>query len=109
MGTDASFQQEFLDTHNAYRAKHNTPALTLSSELNASAQKWADHLLASNVLQHSNGAYGENVYNKSSSAVITPTGGLLIFLFHPSIKSFPPTFPWLNVQTTLILHFKLHF
>uniref|UniRef100_A0A8D0APA2 SCP domain-containing protein n=1 Tax=Sander lucioperca TaxID=283035 RepID=A0A8D0APA2_SANLU len=62
-GKYASFQQEFLETHNAYRLKHNTPKMTLSSELSASAQKWANHLLAIGALQHSDTQDGENVYN----------------------------------------------
>uniref|UniRef100_A0A8C3A9C0 Im:7150988 n=1 Tax=Cyclopterus lumpus TaxID=8103 RepID=A0A8C3A9C0_CYCLU len=41
---NASFQKEFLETHNAYRRKHNTPQMTLSSEMTASAQKWSEHL-----------------------------------------------------------------
>lgn len=75
LSTDESFQQEFLKTHNTYREKHNAPLMTLSDELTASAQKWADHLLSSGTLQHSNTKDGENVYNMNSSAAIKLTGG----------------------------------
>jgi hypothetical protein len=34
--------QAVLDAHNAYRAKHCVPALTWSTELAASAQRWAN-------------------------------------------------------------------
>lgn len=75
LSTDKSFQQEFLKAHNIYREKYNAPQMTLSNELTASAQKWADHLLSSGALQHSNTEDGENIYNMSSSAAIKLTGG----------------------------------
>uniref|UniRef100_A0A8C9YFR4 SCP domain-containing protein n=1 Tax=Sander lucioperca TaxID=283035 RepID=A0A8C9YFR4_SANLU len=71
--TDASFQQEFLETHDAYRLKHNVPKMTLSSELSASAQKWADHLLAIDDLEHNKPEdienIGENLYMESSETL----------------------------------------
>lgn len=76
LSTDASFQQVFLEAHNAYRAKHSTPPMTLNSELSATAQKWADHLLANMTMMHSETKDGENIFNKSSSATLNLTGGL---------------------------------
>uniref|UniRef100_A0A667YEI0 SCP domain-containing protein n=1 Tax=Myripristis murdjan TaxID=586833 RepID=A0A667YEI0_9TELE len=70
----ASFKQEFLDTHNAYRRTHQAPPLTFSDDLNTTAQKWADHLLSIKKLQHSNGNVGENIYYASSSAPMRLTG-----------------------------------
>ncbi|XP_022611693.1 Golgi-associated plant pathogenesis-related protein 1-like [Seriola dumerili] len=84
--TDASFQQEFLETHNTYRAKHSTPALTLSRELTAAAQKWADHLLAAGTLQHS--TKGENIFTMSSSATITLTGKEAVDSWYSEIKDY---------------------
>merc|ERR1712066_1109150 len=46
------FRQDSLAAHNAYRAKHGVAALKLSSELNALAQEWADHLIAENAFEH---------------------------------------------------------
>ena len=72
---DESFQQESLTTHNTYRKMHQSPPLTLSTDLNKSAQSWANHLLASGIMQHSgSGGIGENLYCMSSSAPITLTG-----------------------------------
>uniref|UniRef100_A0A8C3A906 Im:7150988 n=1 Tax=Cyclopterus lumpus TaxID=8103 RepID=A0A8C3A906_CYCLU len=68
---NASFQKEFLETHNAYRRKHNTPQMTLSSEMTASAQKWSEHLLAIGALQHSDTKDGENVFNISATGHFT--------------------------------------
>uniref|UniRef100_A0A7N6A8F1 SCP domain-containing protein n=1 Tax=Anabas testudineus TaxID=64144 RepID=A0A7N6A8F1_ANATE len=70
---DVSFQQEFLKTHNDYRAKHGTPALELNSELTAAAQTWADHLLATGTLEHSDTKDGENVFTSWSSAPLKLT------------------------------------
>ena len=51
--------------------------MVLDDELTATAQKWADHLLAINTLQHSTTDDGENVFTMSSSVTLTLTGGLL--------------------------------
>ncbi|KAJ4942357.1 hypothetical protein JOQ06_012223 [Pogonophryne albipinna] len=71
---DASFQKEFQETHNAYRAKHGAPQMTFNSEMCASAQKWADHLLSIGGMKHSETKDGENIYYMSSSAGSNPTG-----------------------------------
>ncbi|XP_031733747.1 Golgi-associated plant pathogenesis-related protein 1 [Anarrhichthys ocellatus] len=83
---DKSFQREFLETHNAYRAKHSTPPMSLSSELTAAAQKWAEHLLAIGALQHSVTKDGENIFNMSSSAPIHLTGKEAVDLWYNEMK-----------------------
>merc|ERR1712158_242422 len=63
------FRQDSLAAHNAYRAKHGVAALKLSSELNALAQEWADHLIAENAFEHRpNNNNGENIYMSSGRA-----------------------------------------
>ncbi|XP_070690372.1 Golgi-associated plant pathogenesis-related protein 1-like [Pempheris klunzingeri] len=84
---DASFQQEFLATHNAYRAKHGTPPMKLNSEMTASAQKWADHLLETGQLQHSD-EKGENIFNTWSSATIKLTGKEAVDSWYSEIKDY---------------------
>ncbi|XP_033476505.1 Golgi-associated plant pathogenesis-related protein 1-like [Epinephelus lanceolatus] len=86
---DTSFQKEFLETHNTYRAKHNTPPLRFSSELNSSAQKWADHLLAIGSLQHSGSMeYGENIYLKRGTATMTVLGREAVDSWYNEIKNY---------------------
>uniref|UniRef100_G3NGY8 Im:7150988 n=1 Tax=Gasterosteus aculeatus TaxID=69293 RepID=G3NGY8_GASAC len=97
--TDASFQEEFLETHNAYRAKHNTPKMTLNQELTASAQKWADQLLATNTMQHSETADGENIYGMSSSAPIKPTGKEAVDSWYSEIKDYKWSSPGFQSDT----------
>merc|ERR1711944_184029 len=63
------FRQDSLTAHNVYRAKHGVAALTLSNELNAVAQEWADYLIAQGTFEHRpNNKYGENIYMSSGSA-----------------------------------------
>ncbi|XP_042343462.1 Golgi-associated plant pathogenesis-related protein 1-like [Plectropomus leopardus] len=83
---DASFQQEFLKAHNAYRAKHNTLPMSLSSELTTSAQKWADHLLEIRELTHS--GTGESCYYACSSGPMKLTGKEAVDDWYNEIKDY---------------------
>ncbi|XP_008275225.1 golgi-associated plant pathogenesis-related protein 1 [Stegastes partitus] len=85
---DANFQNEFLGTHNKYRAQHNAPLLTLNSELTATAQKWADQLLAKKSLGHSDTQDGENVFYMSSSQPIKATGKEAVDSWYSEIKDY---------------------
>ncbi|KAK5870512.1 hypothetical protein PBY51_003454 [Eleginops maclovinus] len=96
---DASFQKEFLETHNAYRAKHGAPQLTLNSEMSAAAQKWADHLLSINSLQHSDNNDGENIYNMWSSAASNSTGKEAVDSWYSEIKDYDWSSPGFNGNT----------
>ncbi|XP_014016015.1 Golgi-associated plant pathogenesis-related protein 1 isoform X1 [Salmo salar] len=101
----ASFEQEFLDTHNAYRRKHGTPKLTLSRDLCNSAQEWADHLVAINTMQHSNTNNGENLYYTWSSAPNTLTGKEAVDNWYSEIKDYNFSKPGFASNTsTLLLH-----
>lgn len=57
---------EMLLAHNRWRSTVSVPPLSYSTELAASAQRWADHLMQTNQCQmkHSapDGQYGENLY-----------------------------------------------
>lgn len=72
----STFEQEALDTHNKYRRLHGAPPLQLSRELSESSQKWANHLLSINALQHSNTNNGENLWYKWNSSVRDASGKL---------------------------------
>uniref|UniRef100_A0A3P8WIZ7 SCP domain-containing protein n=1 Tax=Cynoglossus semilaevis TaxID=244447 RepID=A0A3P8WIZ7_CYNSE len=61
----------FLEAHNSYRKLHGAPPLALSSELNATAQKWADRLLALGLMNHSDTKDGENIYTVLKSEQLT--------------------------------------
>ncbi|XP_068167277.1 Golgi-associated plant pathogenesis-related protein 1 isoform X2 [Antennarius striatus] len=85
---DDSFKREFLETHNKYRAKHNSKRMTLKEDLNASAQSWADHLLSTKALAHSKSENGENVYYKWSSAPLKLTGKEAVESWYDEINSY---------------------
>uniref|UniRef100_A0A667ZNB0 Im:7150988 n=1 Tax=Myripristis murdjan TaxID=586833 RepID=A0A667ZNB0_9TELE len=80
--------REFLDTHNAYRRDHQAPPLTFNSDLNASAQKWADHLLSTRKLEHSRAKDGENIFYASSSGPIKMTGKEAVDSWYSEVKDY---------------------
>ncbi|XP_049572541.1 Golgi-associated plant pathogenesis-related protein 1 isoform X3 [Syngnathus scovelli] len=99
MAADESFQQEFLEAHNAYRARHNTPPMTLNSELNAAAQRWADRLLALGVAQHSGSDDGENIFYKWSSAPFKLTGKEAVDSWYGEVKKYSWSNPGFSGNT----------
>ncbi|KAJ8321177.1 hypothetical protein KUTeg_001302 [Tegillarca granosa] len=72
MSNSKKFIEEIIKAHNEYREKHQAPPLRHSAELTSEAQRWADHLAATNTFQHSNAKIGgerlgENIAMKWSS------------------------------------------
>ncbi|XP_030374310.1 Golgi-associated plant pathogenesis-related protein 1-like [Scaptodrosophila lebanonensis] len=63
------FENSMLDEHNHYRAKHNTPKLTLNANLSSGCNSFAKELAEKNKLAHSKGHYGENVCMTTSNPV----------------------------------------
>ncbi|KAJ8386717.1 hypothetical protein AAFF_G00166660 [Aldrovandia affinis] len=86
--TDASFETEFVDTHNAYRRKHGAPPLALSRDLCRSAQSWADYLLSIKTLKHSQTGVGENLYYAWSSNPNKLTGKEAVDAWYSEIKDY---------------------
>lgn len=96
---DSSFRSEFLEVHNAYRAQHSAPPLSLSSELCEEAQSWAEHLLQKNTLMHSDTSDGENIYCSSSSAPIKLTGREAVDSWYSEVKYYNWNQPRYNSKT----------
>ncbi|XP_062237142.1 Golgi-associated plant pathogenesis-related protein 1-like [Platichthys flesus] len=94
---DESFQKEFLETHNAYRAMHGALPLTLSSDMNDSSQKWADHLLELGVFQHSDTKHGENIYHMVGSGALTGKGA--VDAWYSEIKDYNWSSPGFGMNT----------
>lgn len=68
-----AFIDECVKVHNTYRKKHGVSSLSHAKDLSAFAQKWAEHLAASNSFQHSDcmlkgDRLGENIACKWSSS-----------------------------------------
>uniref|UniRef100_A0A4W4EIF2 SCP domain-containing protein n=1 Tax=Electrophorus electricus TaxID=8005 RepID=A0A4W4EIF2_ELEEL len=83
-----AFKNKFLAIHNEYRKKHGAPALTLNQELCVSAQAWADHLLSTKALQHSNTDNGENLFYAWSSTPKKCTGNEPVDKWYSEIKDY---------------------
>uniref|UniRef100_A0A672J0F4 Golgi-associated plant pathogenesis-related protein 1-like n=1 Tax=Salarias fasciatus TaxID=181472 RepID=A0A672J0F4_SALFA len=96
---DLSFQEEFLESHNAYRAAHGAPPLTLSDSLTASAQRWADYLLQLGQMQHSNMGTGENIYCKWGSSSEALTGREAVDKWYSEIKDYDYRYPGFRYNT----------
>ena len=69
------FQKECLLSHNLFRVKHRAPPAKWSPSLSRQAQQWANYLVATNTLQHSNEqGYSENVLKKRLRRHEAPRG-----------------------------------
>nr|XP_020454781.1 Golgi-associated plant pathogenesis-related protein 1-like [Monopterus albus] len=80
------------------RAKHHVPPLELSSELNASAQNWANYLLAIGALQHSHSGTGENIFcTYGSSRQLT--GKEAVDAWYREIKDYSWHMPGFRMNT----------
>ena len=80
-----------MDEHNKYRSLHCVPDLTLDEKINESAQKYAEHLVKINRLEHSTNEndYGENLfYSSSSNKLENFDGKILIFFFFSNLFFF---------------------
>ncbi|KAK3593730.1 hypothetical protein CHS0354_013628 [Potamilus streckersoni] len=76
---DQKFIDEVVNAHNEYRFRHQAPPIKHAKDLSEYAQKWADHLVASNTFQHSpcdvdGTRLGENIAMKWSTGADAFTG-----------------------------------
>ncbi|XP_078082815.1 GLI pathogenesis-related 2 [Mustelus asterias] len=83
-----AFLAELLQEHNRLRAQHKSQPLKLNSDLSTQAQKWAEHLIAINCLQHSDTDYGENLWYKWTSDAKLPTGTEVSEAWYNEIKKY---------------------
>lgn len=60
----AALRSTAVSKHNAYRATHKSPNITISNSLNTSAQAWAETVASSGKFAHSTNRnnVGENIY-----------------------------------------------
>ncbi|XP_038638015.1 Golgi-associated plant pathogenesis-related protein 1-like [Scyliorhinus canicula] len=83
-----AFLAELLQEHNRLRALHQAQPLKFNSDLSTQAQKWAEHLIDINSLQHSDTNYGENLWYKWSSDAKLPTGTEVSETWYNEIKKY---------------------
>ncbi|KAJ8379602.1 hypothetical protein SKAU_G00003800 [Synaphobranchus kaupii] len=96
---DASFEKEFLEAHNSYRATHQAPSLSMNRELCKSAQAWADHLLSLKTMKHSNTNNGENLYYAWSSGSQKQNGKAAVEKWYAEVKDYDFSNPGFGSNT----------
>ncbi|XP_048875517.1 LOW QUALITY PROTEIN: uncharacterized protein LOC125746025 [Brienomyrus brachyistius] len=84
----ANFQKEALEAHNARRQQHRAPPLSLDLGLCRETQKWAEHLVQQNALQHSDTDLGENIFNKWTSNKAPVSGKDAVESWYSEIKDY---------------------
>ncbi|WP_198166965.1 CAP family protein [Microbispora sp. ATCC PTA-5024] len=85
---DAAFAAGMLAEHNAYRARHGSPPLSLDPALTAFAADWARTIAAAGTLKHSTApqlGYGENLY---WGAPAQPTPAAIVKAWYDRIASY---------------------
>lgn len=82
------FAQDFLRTHNEYRARHGVVPLKLSKKLSRYSEEWAKRLASRGVIEHRNDSdYGENIFcSWSSSPSHTVAGDEPVHHWYSEIK-----------------------
>lgn len=73
------FQNQVLDAHNEYRARHCTGPVKLDDDISYSAQQYAEYLARNNILKHDYETdYGENLFKVASTAELDDFDGELL-------------------------------
>ncbi|XP_052737388.1 uncharacterized protein LOC112043280 isoform X1 [Bicyclus anynana] len=86
--SDSKFEDEFLQAHNEYRAKHKVPPLELNKKLCKYAEEWAKAIAKKAKVEHRDqNEYGENIfYAWSSDPNFTLTGRAPVDKWYSEIK-----------------------
>ncbi|XP_072570796.1 uncharacterized protein [Paramormyrops kingsleyae] len=95
----SDFQKEALEAHNARRQQHGAPPLSLDLDLCRETQKWAEHLVQLNILEHSDTDLGENIFSVWSSDNIPPSGKYAVELCYREIKDYDFSKPGYQTST----------
>ena len=70
------YQQQVLDSHNKYRARHCVPPLVLNDDLSRTAQNVSEKLAREDKFEHSHTPdVGENIWMSMSSDPIQSVSG----------------------------------
>uniref|UniRef100_A0A336LXW0 CSON009938 protein n=1 Tax=Culicoides sonorensis TaxID=179676 RepID=A0A336LXW0_CULSO len=88
---DRDFILDCLCWHNEYRARHDSPALTISNELCEKAQRWAEKLAASNEFYYKTNekTLGQNLFCCPANNVLTDlTGQEVASYWYKEVKKY---------------------
>ncbi|MFN6516412.1 MAG: CAP family protein [Nostoc sp. CreGUA01] len=100
----AKLRSAAVSKHNAYRATHKSPNLTISDSLNTSAQAWAETIASSGNFDHSTNRnnVGENIYaSYSTESTVDPTtlGNTAVKEWYDEIKDYKYESPGFSSDT----------
>lgn len=92
----SDFQRAALEVHNDLRSHHQVAPLTLTPQISAVAQKWAEHMAKQGSLSHSKpdqrmykgSQMGENIAMKFDSRIKEFTGGSATKQWYSEIKDY---------------------
>ncbi|RUS71315.1 hypothetical protein EGW08_020923 [Elysia chlorotica] len=96
----ADFRQQGLQKHNELRARHGCPPLTLSDDLNAYAQNWAERLAREDNMYHSDVTLasgeklGENLAMKAGSMQLDYKGDEPVQAWYDEISLYDFSKTW---------------
>jgi glioma pathogenesis-related protein 2 len=97
----AAFREAALQQHNVYRAKHGSPPLILSAQLNEVAQHYAEQLAHTNQLVHSEQKqYGENLYTSRASNATPPRPEAVVDTWYNEIQHYDFNQPGFRPDTS---------
>lgn len=86
-GKFSEFQIDCLDAHNTYRSRHGVPLLDLNDGLCKYAEDHAKFLSQCASEKPSKGAYGENIFIKTSSRKVIPDGFAPVIAWYGEAKN----------------------
>src|SRR3954453_106338 len=96
-----AFRAAALQQHNVYRAKHGSPPLILSAQLNEVAQHYAEQLAHTNQLVHSEQKqYGENLYTSRASNATPPRPEAVVDTWYNEIQHYDFNQPGFRPDTS---------
>ncbi|MFW9262674.1 CAP family protein [Nostoc sp. CALU 546] len=100
----ATLRSAAVSKHNAYRATHKSPNITISDSLNSSAQAWAEKIASSGEFEHSTNRtnVGENIYaSYSTQSTVDPTtlGNTAVKEWYDEIKDYNYANPGFSSET----------
>ncbi|XP_051892721.1 LOW QUALITY PROTEIN: uncharacterized protein glipr2 [Pristis pectinata] len=83
-----NFAKQLLNSANKYRVNHGAQPLTLSTQISRNAEKWAEHLVTSKTLKHSDTPYGENIWYQQGPVGLQVTGQEVVDSWYNEIKDY---------------------
>ncbi|XP_069791713.1 GLI pathogenesis-related 2 isoform X2 [Narcine bancroftii] len=86
--TSGDFPKQLLKFVNEHRRSHGVQPLTMNPSISKNAKKWAEHLVTSRTLQHSDTQHGENIWYQQGPVSLQVTGQEVADSWYNEIKNY---------------------